>query len=157
MDKMDQNILSTLQNEFPICAKPYDILAEKLGLTVEELWERVNKMLDTGVIRRIGASLDSKKLGYASTLAAVRVANDDVETAAQVIGKYYEVTHSYQRENEYNVWFTLIATSNDRINQILKEIQKELGLNDEDVLNLPVLKLFKLDARFKTNAEENSK
>ena len=157
MDKTDKNILSVLQNEFPICAKPYDILAEKLGLTVDDLWERINKMMDSGVIRRIGASLDSQKLGYSSTLAAVRVENAVVDQAAELIGSYHEVTHSYQRDNEYNIWFTLIAVNDARIGEILEEIRVKLGLNDSDILNLPVLKLFKLDARFKTNAEENSK
>ena len=82
MDATDKSILSVLQNEFPICVKPYDILAEKLGLTVDELWDRINKMMDSGVIRRIGASLDSKKLGYSSTLAAVRGENAVVDQAA---------------------------------------------------------------------------
>ncbi|MCK5565203.1 MAG: AsnC family transcriptional regulator [Planctomycetes bacterium] len=157
MDKTDKSILSVLQNEFPICAKPYDILAEKLGLTVDELWERINKMMDSGVIRRIGASLDSQKLGYSSTLAAVRVENAVVDQAADLIGSYHEVTHSYQRDNEYNIWFTLIAVNDARIAQILEEIRVKRGLNESDVLNLPVLKLFKLDARFKTNAEKKSK
>ena len=157
MDKTDKSILSVLQNEFPICAKPYDILAEKLGLTVDDLWERINKMMDSGVIRRIGASLDSQKLGYSSTLAAVRVENAVVDRAAELIGSYHEVTHSYQRDNEYNIWFTLIAVNDARIAQILEEIRVKRGLNESDVLNLPVLKLFKLDARFKTNAEKKSK
>jgi DNA-binding Lrp family transcriptional regulator len=157
MDATDKSILSALQNEFPICARPYDILAEKLGLTVDELWERINKMMDSGVIRRIGASLDSKKLGYSSTLAAVRVENAIVDQAAEFIGGYHEVTHSYQRDNEYNIWFTLIAVSDARIAEILEEIRVKLGLNDSDVLNLPVLKLFKLDARFKTCADKKSK
>ena len=155
MDKTDKSILSVLQNEFPICAKPYDILAEKLGLTVDELWERINKMMDSGVIRRIGASLDSQKLGYSSTLAAVRVENAVVDQAADLIGSYHEVTHSYQRDNEYNIWFTLIAVNDARIGEILEEIRVKLGLKDSDVLNLPVLELFELDARFKTNAGEN--
>ena len=156
MDKTDKSILSALQNEFPICAKPYDILAEKLGLTVDELWKRINIMMDSGVIRRIGASLDSEKLGYSSTLAAVRVENGAVDQTAELIGSYHEVTHSYQRDNEYNIWFTLIAVSDARIVEILEQIRKKLGLNESDVLNLPVLKLFKLDARFKTDIDNKS-
>ena len=157
MDATDKSILSVLQNEFPICAKPYDILAEKLGLTVDDLWERINKMMDSGVIRRSGASLDSKKLGYSSTLAAVRVEHAVVDHAAELISSYHEVTHSYQRDNEYNIWFTLIAVSDGRIAEILEEIRVKLDLDDSDVLNLPVLKLFKLDARFKTGADKKSK
>lgn len=157
MDNTDKKILEALQNEFPICANPYDILAERLDLTVDELWERINAMMDSGAIRRIGASLDSKKLGYSSTLAAVRVKTENISQAAELIGSYHEVTHSYQRDNEYNIWFTLIAESDGKIAGILDEIRGKLGLDESDVLNLPVLKLFKLDARFQIGIDQKAK
>lgn len=97
----------------------------------------------------MGASLDSRKLGYSSTLCAVRVGDGEVERASELIGGYPEVTHSYLRDNEYNIWFTLIAVDEARIDAILEEIRVGLSLEAADVLNLPVLKLFKLDARFK--------
>ena len=107
-------------------------------------------MHDCGLIRRIGASLDSRKLGFASTLAAVRVKPDLVEKASEIISRYHEVTHSYLRSDSYNIWFTLIATETARIAEILEEIRNALSLRPEDVLNLPVERLFKLDARFKS-------
>lgn len=154
MDKMDKNILTALQNDFPVCQRPYDVLAEKLGLGIEDLWSRINVMIESGLIRRMGVSLDSKKLGYASTLVAVRIKPELLEQASKLIGNYHEVTHSYQRDDEYNIWFTLIAESNARINEILNQIVKKLELDKSDLLNLPVLKLFKLDARFNTDAKQ---
>ncbi|MBN1457095.1 MAG: AsnC family transcriptional regulator [Sedimentisphaerales bacterium] len=154
MDQTDKNILTALQNDFPICQHPYDVLAEKLGLSVEDLWERINIMIEGGVIRRMGASLDSKKLGYASTLAAVRIKPEHMEQASKLIGSFHEVTHSYQRDNEYNIWFTLIAESNARIDEILGQIVEKLKLSESDILNLPVLRLFKLDARFNADTDQ---
>jgi siroheme decarboxylase len=155
MDQTDKDILTALQNDFPICRRPYDVLAEKLGLSIEELWKRINIMIDSGVIRRMGASLDSKKLGYASTLAAVRIKPELLKQTSNLIGSFHEVTHSYQRDNEYNIWFTLIAESDARIDEILDRIVKKLELDESDLLNLPVLKLFKLDARFKADVDQN--
>lgn len=150
MDELDKRILDALQNEFPLRERPYDILAEKLGISVDELWKRVEGLIESGVIRRMGASLDSRKLGYSSTLAALRVSSERVEEAAAVVGGYPEVTHSYLRNDEFNIWFTVIAYDNERIEAILEEIRLALSLEAEAVLNLPATKLFKLDARFKT-------
>lgn len=106
-------------------------------------------MLDKGVIRRMGASFDSNKLGFRSTLAAVSVAPELVDRAAEIIGRFYEVTHSYLRDDVYNIWFTLIAADNNRIENILGQIRKSLSLEGSKVLNLPMKRLFKLDARFR--------
>jgi len=73
MDELDYRILDALQNEFPLSERPYEVLAERLEISGDELWERVRGLAQDGVIRRMGASLDSRKLGYASTLAAISV------------------------------------------------------------------------------------
>ncbi len=148
MDDMDRKLLSALQHDFPLSQEPYKVIAEKVGAGVEEVFRRVRALIDTGAIRRLGASLDSRKLGYKSTLAAVRVADDKVETASAAISDYPEVTHSSLRNSEFNVWFTLIAANEARIVEILEEIRLHLSLDADDILNLPVEILFKLDARF---------
>ena len=96
----------------------------------------------------MGASLDSRRLGYSSTLASVKVDIGDVEAASEVIGGYAEVTHSYLRKGDFNIWFTLIAVDEGRIEAILEQIRVSLGLEHSEVLNLPVNRLFKLNARF---------
>ncbi|MHC4170440.1 MAG: siroheme decarboxylase subunit alpha [Planctomycetota bacterium] len=148
MDELDSRILRELQHGFPLCEKPYDVLADRLKISVEELWSRVQRMLDEGVIRRMGASFDSRKLGFSSTLAAVSVEQTLVERAAEVIGAFPEVTHNYLRNDTFNIWFTMIAVDEERIEHVLEEIRTSLSLERSAVLNLPVKRLFKLDARF---------
>jgi radical SAM protein with 4Fe4S-binding SPASM domain len=148
IDGLDGAILNALQNDFPLGERPFDILAERLAIDADDLWRRVQRMLDRGVIRRLGASLDSAKLGFCSTLAAVRVGPDVVGRAVDVIGRYPEVTHCYLRDHEFNIWFTVIARDRGRIETILGEIRDELGLDASDVLNLRAKQVFKLDARF---------
>ena len=60
-----------------------------------------------------------------------------------------EITHSYLRDHAFNIWFTIIAPDAGRIQAILQEIRSDLALRPCDVLNLPMVRQFKLDARFK--------
>lgn len=148
MDKLDWRILQALQNDFPLSERPYDILAHRLQISSDQLWHRLGRLVSEGIIRRIGASLDSRKLGFYSTLAAVCVEPGVVERAAGVIGRFSEVTHSYLRRDKFNIWFTIVAVSQERIEQILEQIRSALLLESSQVLNFPMKRLFKLDARF---------
>src|SRR3989339_343698 len=105
MNKLDSIILNILQENFPLDEKPYDILANRLRIPAELLLERIQRMCEDGLIRRIGVSLDSAKFGFVSTLAAISVPADQVEKAAKVIGGFSEVTHNYLRKDVFNIWF----------------------------------------------------
>jgi DNA-binding Lrp family transcriptional regulator len=148
MDKLDCKILRELQNNFPLSEKPYEIMAQRLQITIDQFWVKLQRLIAKGVIRRIGASLDSRKLGFSSTLATVSVKEDLVEIASKIISQFPEVTHSYLRRDHFNIWFTIIAFDEERIKNILEQICSSLSLDDSQVLNLPVKRLFKLNARF---------
>lgn len=152
MDHINRRILQEIQDDFPLEAGPYKILADRLQLSKEELWERIQRMLDEGIIRRIGTSIDSRKIGFRSTLAAVSVKPELIDRAAEIIGEFHEVTHSYLRNDSFNIWFTIIAVDEKRIEEILGRIRDSLSLDESKVLNLPVKRLFKLDARFKVTS-----
>ena len=149
MDKIDREVLQTVQDNFPLCERPYEAMAGKLGISSELFLERLEGLLAKGYIRRIGASLDSRKFGFKGTLAALSVSEDQVERAAEIIGGYSEVTHNYLRDDVFNIWFTIIAENQKRIDSIIEEIRRELSLDDDKVLNLPASRQFKLNARFK--------
>ena len=152
MNQLDRSILESIQNSFPIVTNPYVTLGRKLNISSDELWDRVKKMIDAGVIRRIGVSLDSRKFGYSSTLAAISIEEERVDAAAEIIGRFVEVTHSYTRKDKFNIWFTLIAQDKERIESILENIREALSLNSSQVLNLPMKRMFKLNARFNIQA-----
>ena len=148
MDELDYRILDVLQNDFPLDQEPYEVISDKLKIPCEQLLERLQVLMADGVIRRIGASLDSRKLGYYSTLAAISVEPDIVEQASEIIGGFPEVTHSYLRSDHFNIWFTIIASDNERLEKIIREIPSALSLESSQILNLPVKRLFKLNACF---------
>lgn len=142
MDTIDKKLLNLMQNEIPIDKRPFKILGKKLSLTESEVLERLFKLKSDGFIRRIGGIFDSKKLGYKSTLCAAKIPENKIEEAAKFINSYDEVTHNYLREDEYNMWFTIITSSEKNLDIILKEIQN--NLNFKEIIILPSIRLFKV-------------
>jgi DNA-binding Lrp family transcriptional regulator len=135
MDASDQRISKAVQKDLPLSERPFEVLAEGLRLDADLLWQRVQSLFEQGAIRRLGASFDSRELGFCSTLAAARVAPALVGRAANEMGRYPEVTHSYLRNHEFNVWFTIMAAAAERIEEVLQEIRSGLSLRPSDVLN----------------------
>jgi len=146
LDDTDKTIINRIQSDFPIASRPYLALADELDLTEKDVLERVARLKKAGIIRRIGGNFVPAKLGFVSTLCAARVPVDRVAHFAAVVNRYPGVTHNYQRDNEYNVWFTFISPSMDEIEANLKKIVKETGV--KDILNLPATKVFKIKAQF---------
>ena len=142
MDTIDKKLLNLIQNEIPIDKRPFKILSEKLLLTENEVIKRVNKLKSEGIIRRIGGIFNSRKIGYTSTLCAAKVPESKISEVAAVINEYCEVTHNYLREDEYNMWFTVITHSEESLNNILKGIKEKTDINE--MMSLPSVKLFKV-------------
>lgn len=146
LDKADRLILNEIQRNFPITHRPYLALARKLGLREKEILERVGRLRKRGIIRRLGASFSARAVGFTSTLCAARVPQAKIEKFTAVVNSYPGVTHNYEREGEYNVWFTLIAPSRKRIDRIVAEISRKTGV--KEILNLPAIKIFKIAVDF---------
>ena len=146
MDEIDRKILNNLQKDFPVSTRPYHVLGRKLGCSEEEVFSRVKKMKRAGLIRRLGASFDSRKLGFKSTLVGMKVPAKRLKRVISIVNKYEGVTHNYLREDKFNLWFTLIAPSQEAIESILHQIREKSGI--EDILNLPAKRLFKINVNF---------
>lgn len=147
LDNLDRSILNIIQSGFPVDPHPYQVIADGAGVTEEEAYRRVMAMKQGGVIRRIGASYDSRGLNFTSTLCSVKVPPELIDTVVAKINSYGEVTHNYQRNHAYNIWFTVIAETPARISQILKEIQDATGC--AEIRNMPAIKKFKIKVDFK--------
>jgi DNA-binding Lrp family transcriptional regulator len=146
MDSIDRKILTLIQEDFPLVSRPYAWIGETVGCSEEEAFRRVMRMKQAKLIRRIGGSFDSRKLGFVSTLVGMHVPEDDVERVAALISSFPQVTHNYMREDRVNLWFTLIAESEEELNRLLEEIKSRVP--EAEILNLPAKKVFKLRVRF---------
>jgi DNA-binding Lrp family transcriptional regulator len=146
MDDMDRAILNRIQSDFPIMSRPFLSIANDLGFSENEVLKRVAKLKKRGIIRRIGGNFVPEKLGFISTLCAAKVPNDKIDHFAKAVNRYPGVTHNYERDNKYNVWFTFIAPSMNEIEKNLEQISKDTGV--KDIINLPSTKVFKIKAHF---------
>ena len=147
LDDIDRKILNRIQSDFPIDRRPYRVIANDVGLEEEEVLQRVSTLKNAGIIRRIGGNFAPEKLGFASTLCAARVPQDKMEVFTRTVNRFPGVTHNYQRDNAYNVWFTFIAPSPEDIDANLEQITRETGVHD--ILNLPATQVYKIKAHFK--------
>lgn len=146
LDDIDKAILNRIQSDFPITSQPYLAVATELGITEQDVLERISRLKKEGIIRRIGGNFVPDKLGYVSTLCAARVPEDKIEQFAEIVNRYPGVTHNYRRDNSFNIWFTFIAPSVQEIEQNLEEISEKTGISE--ILNLPATKVFKIRAQF---------
>ncbi len=146
LDKMDRKLLNLVQSQLPIVANPFEELGKKLGISEAEVLERLQKLLDLRIIRRLGAVFDSRKIGYNGTLCAMRVPEERLEEVADIVNAYSGVTHNYLRENEYNMWFTLLAPGTEAVSRILNQIRQDSGI--EEILELPAERIFKIKVNF---------
>ena len=146
MDDKDRAILNEIQSDFPISSRPYREVGKRMDLSESEVFERVKKLKTDGVIRRIGGNFDSRRLDFRSTLCAAKVPEEDVEDFVRVVNAYPGVTHNYQRNHDYNIWFTFIAPSMSHIEGALEEISSSTSATE--IVNLPAVKRFKIKVDF---------
>ena len=74
MDETDRKLLNLIQQDFPIAAEPFAELGAQLGISETDVLERIKRLKDQGIIRRIGAVFDLRKLHFVSALCAARAA-----------------------------------------------------------------------------------
>ncbi len=146
MDDTDHKILNIIQGAFPLDPEPYRVLAEQVGIHEEEAYLRIQKLRESGIIRRIGAVFDPKKMGFTSTLCAARVPEKKIRDFVAAVNAYPGVTHNYRRSHDYNVWFTFIASSEQYLNRCLNDIKQVTGITD--ILSLRSVRTYKINARF---------
>jgi siroheme decarboxylase len=145
-DEKDKEILNRIQSDFPVTPRPFLAIAEELGLSEEAVIESVTRLKDSGIIRRIGGNIVPGKIGFVSTLCAAKVPADKIDEFARRVNQFPGVTHNYQRDDEFNIWFTFIAPSMAEIEENLKVISQTTGITD--ILNLPATNVYKIKAQF---------
>jgi len=151
MDATDRALLNMVQSEFPVSSRPYRDMAERLNLTEDDVFDRVESLRARGIIRRLGGVFDSGRLGYVSALAAMKVPADRIDQVADVINSYPGVTHNYLRDDVYNIWFTLICRGKQDLDRTIDEMKERSGISD--MLVLPATKTFKIRAMFRLDDE----
>jgi len=146
LDNTDRRLLNLIQTEFPLTREPFADLGQSLDTSADEVIRRIERLKERGIIRLIGPVLDSRSLGYHTTLVAMKIAKTSLEKAEQIIAEHPRVSHGYEREHHFNVWFTLALPSASEIETELEQLAR--STNAEAAFSLPAIKVFKIGAYF---------
>ncbi|WP_296750433.1 AsnC family transcriptional regulator [Thiobacillus sp.] len=116
LDDTDRRIIQATQAGLPLAPRPYHAVAEQLGMAAAEVMQRMQRMLDLGIIRRIGAVPNHYALGYrANGMTVWDVADDCIDELGERIGRLDFVTHCYQRPRHLPEWpYNLFAMVHGR-------------------------------------------
>jgi len=145
LDAFDRRLLNTLQRGLPLVRHPWEELAHSLSSTPEQIRQRLQELLDDGVLTRFGPMFDIESLDGAFTLAALAVPEDRFDTVAEQLNAMPEVAHNYRRDHTWNMWFVLACASPEALAATLARIESETGLL---ILNLPKEKTYHVGLHF---------
>ena len=154
---MTQEILSRIQKKFPLEAQPFKIIADELGMGEDEVLDILNTEKKKNIIRQTSAIFDTKRLGYKSSLVAFKVSQDKLSDAVKIINSHPGISHNYERNHDFNIWFTL-AVAPDSKYGLDKTVEIIAKLTEaDDYIMLPTLKLFKISVKLNTTGKDDKK
>lgn len=105
IDEIDRQIILATQSGLPLEPQPYHAVARQVGVSPEEVMARMRRMLETGVIRRIGAVPNHYALGYkANGMTVWDVPDEKVDELGERVGALDFVSHCYQRPRHLPEW-----------------------------------------------------
>ena len=135
----DKEIIKALQEDFPLCEEPYKILAQRVGISEEEFLKRVRELVAEKKIRKMGAVLRHREVGFkANALCAWHVPPDNLDAIAQVMISNAAVSHCYDRTPapnwNYNLYTMIHAKTRDECEKIIRELSHLSGITDYKIL-----------------------
>ncbi len=145
MDNIDKQLVNRLQDGFPVTERPFLAIAEEFGLEESDVMQRVQTLLDDGILSRFGPMFQAERLGGGLTLAAMKVAPEDYEKVVEQVNAFPEVAHNYQREHELNMWFVLATETPEGIEDTIQRMEAITGYQ---VYNMPKQEEFYVGLRF---------
>ena len=154
MDLTDRNILNIIQTRFPLEERPYADIAAEIGLGEDEVIERIGDLKRKNVVRQVSAIFDTRRLGYKTTLVAMRFPDDELDAAAHIINEHPGVSHNYARNGNFNLWFTLAVPPYEDLAESVAEMAERTGA--ETYRLMPTIKFFKIGVNFDMVKEEGA-
>jgi len=129
----DRELIAATQTGLPLVARPYEAVGAMLGVSGDAVCERLARMLEDGLIRRIGAVPNHYRLGYtANGMTVWDVVDERVDELGETIGALAGVSHCYRRPRErplwpYNLFAMVHGRSREEVERQAGEIRARLG------------------------------
>ena len=153
LDEMTSLLLNELQDRYPLVERPYAEVGARLGISEEETLRRLKEARTAGVIRQVCAIYDTKALGYSSALVAMHVEPELLARAVAVVNAHPGVSHNYQRNHDFNVWFTVAMPPGNDLDHVIQRIHELSGATS--TRPMPTLRLFKIGVTLDMSGERD--
>ncbi|NPA50508.1 MAG: Lrp/AsnC family transcriptional regulator [Epsilonproteobacteria bacterium] len=154
---MREELLYEIQNNFPLTKRPFLELANRLNSSEDKVIEILKKEKENGIIRQISAIFDTRKLGYKSTLVAFEVEPSQIEEAAKIINHHPGVSHNYERNHKFNLWFTIATPPDSKLGLEKTIFYLQKMTNAKNSIILPTKKMFKIAVKLDTTKSLSKK
>ena len=152
-DKDEIDLIRELQEEFPLCERPFAVIAERLGRTEEEVLVMTERLQEKRYLKRIAAALNHAKVGYrVNSLELWDVQADRLEEAAMTAAEFSQVSHCYERlrtsELDYNLYTMVHEITEERYQDVIHRMEtlirpeKHVGLRTLKELKKAGMKYF---------------
>ena len=145
VDDSDKELLNEIQWTFPLVTRPFDAIAKKFNTDPENIKTQLKELKKIGVLRQLSAIFDTRKLGYTSSLVAMEIEPDQLEQVANHINRHPGVSHNYERDHQFNLWFTLAVPPGADLKEELEKFSVLKGIKKTRML--PTLQLFKIGVK----------
>jgi len=145
MDSLDKEILNEIQWTFPLVSQPYHEIAKKFDTTSDVVKDKLIHLKKSGILRQLSAIFDTRKLGYKSSLVAMKIEPEKLEFIASQINLHPGVSHNYERDHEFNLWFTLAVPPGSDLKTEIDKFAQLSGI--QKIRMLPTINLFKIGVK----------
>jgi DNA-binding Lrp family transcriptional regulator len=155
IDETDRKLLNDIQWVFPLVDRPYLEMSKQYSLSEQEVMRRITGLKKLGLIRQVNAIFDTRRLGYKSALIAFAVEPDKLDAVADKVNEHPGVSHNYERNHEYNMWFTLAVPPDSDMKDELDRMSALDGVTKYRLL--PTLKMYKIGVKLDMVNEDAEK
>ena len=140
MNKMDQELIIALQGNLPFEENPYEAIGKILGISEDEVIERLKLMKDSNKLKRISAILRHQKSGYTNNAMVVfKTEATMTETIGKELALSSLVSHCYERKAyerwPYNLYAMLHSRNEYEIESFVESVVKKHGIDAYEILH----------------------
>lgn len=149
LSPLQKQLLNDFQQEFPLSPRPFQDIANALSISETEVLTAFNELAEQNYISRIGPVIQPNHIGH-STLVAMQIPDAQLPAIADIISRFPEVNHNYQREHQFNLWFVLVASNEQHLQTVIANIEQQTGFK---TMQLPMLEDFYINLGFQLDLE----
>lgn len=139
LSSLDINIIRKLQEDLPLVPRPYMEIAEQLGITENEVIDKIQEFCKSGIIRRFGTTINHRNVGFkANSMVVWMVPEERIKAVTKIMILFSQVSHCYERPTlpgwPYNVFTMVHEETKQECEKVVKEISKAVNINEYDML-----------------------